>query len=417
VIAVSPTGLRSPVEGAGERARIVSLETVLAAGIVVYFSATILYYLRAFPLGHLLNLFFLVLFAFLAAAYPANRRVGATIGILVLSAIVLTVTSLISFVMRDQLELSELLRSLTWLTPAALALAVNNRLPLDHGRICYSIGVVNLFANVLITVILADFNTSIAKFEVAAPWLAISSNELSFHLIAFCFLFLALGRGMGNRVFARGVFLGSFIHLSKAHLVALAALVLTALLRKRIWLAIIVVLAGAVLLSWLATSQFIATINVPDSVERVFEPVLDAIDIIAALLFTGSSLDLDATAAAVGGHRFEVYQAALDLLLTSPFGNTQDVVETALRGLDPHSNLLYLALREGWLMALGYVLSLFVFIRSVPVASASRLVVACFVYVWLRSVFLTFDPVKILALATYVVVMLYCTPRSNGQRS
>src|SRR5690606_14068550 len=142
------------------------------------------------------------------------------------------------------------------------------------------------------------------------------------------------------------------------------------------------------------------------SVGRAFEPLLEAIDIVAALLFTGSWPDFDTAAAAVGGYRFDGYLSAFDLLVAPRPGTPPHAVETALGGPDPHSNLLYLGLREGWLIAIGYVLSLLVFIRCVPVASASRLVVACFVYVWMRSFFVTFDPVKILALATYVIAIL-----------
>lgn len=167
------------------------------------------------------------------------------------------------------------------------------------------------------------------------------------------------------------------------------------------------VVCGLVAMRWLALSEAAATLQVPPEFKRVFEPLRDLAVVGSSVLVGGGLASIGDLAGAVGLYRFEVYEAAAALLTKSPFGHSLRVVEGALGGLDPHSNILYLALREGWIVTAGYVAAILYFLSRVPTGTVrERVVFGLLVYVVLRSLFVTFDPVKLLSLALYAACVL-----------
>jgi hypothetical protein len=78
-----------------------------------------------------------------------------------------------------------------------------------------------------------------------------------------------------------------------------------------------------------------------------------------------------------------------------------------------------MALREGWLVTVAYIVLVFVFLRRIPSGNLrGRWVLGALTYVFLRSLFVTFDPVKLLALLLYMVSLteLQIGPREIGVR-
>ncbi len=367
---------------------------------------------------HLINLSFLCIFSVLAFLHCENLKLRVKYTSVVVSLVLLVLISGVSWVFRDDWDISGLARSLTWLTPMALLLGLNTVKPLRHRVICYVIAGASLITNVFVTVFLAKFNSSIAKFEVTASWTWISSNELSFHMIAFGFLFLVLASVKTKGFMALVVGFGSLIHLSKAHIVAVVVAPVVGMCRRRIWLLILIGLLVAGILQWLAFSESAADFQIPESVARAFDPLRDMARLVAKILFSGDLLNFGVISDSVGLFRFELYEGAIDLLPKSSVGHSQRVIDAALRGLDPHSNIVYLVLREGWVTLFAYLVTTLVLIRRMPTRNPrERIVMGVLVYIFLRSLFLTFDPVKLLCIALYASAVLESQENQSVLRS
>jgi hypothetical protein len=157
--------------------------------------------------------------------------------------------------------------------------------------------------------------------------------------------------------------------------------------------------------------------DVPSGFERVFVPFLDAMTLLSSAVSSGSFIQLDALGEAVGVYRFEVYVSAFDMMANGPVGLPQESVTAGLQGLDPHSNLLYLGLREGWFVLAAFLFSTLLVIGSLPVVDMrGRLVFALLVYIFIRGLFLTFDPVKLLTLGIYCFFALSATSSRENVR-
>jgi hypothetical protein len=237
-------------------------------------------------------------------------------------------------------------------------------------------------------------------------------------MVAFGFLFLVLASAKTTRRIALLVGLGSLIHLSKAHILAVVIAPIAGMCRRRIWLAILLGLFVVGIFRWLAFSDSAADLQIPESVARVFDPMRDLVDLVARILFSGDLLNLGVISDSVGLFRFEVYEGAVDLLPSSTVGHSQGVINASLAGLDPHSNIFYLALREGWVTLTAYLVTTLVLIRRLPTRNKrERVVMGVFVYIFVRSLFLTFDPVKLICLALYAAAVLESQENQSALRS
>jgi hypothetical protein len=392
------------IEGGTDRATtpLLTLTAACEIAISTYFAASFLQYVKFLPLSHLVNLAFLPVFAYMAMLRKGEIRLAFSDARALAYLSFLAAASLLCWVLRDSWDITELARSLTWLTPAALLLVVCGNEQLRHERIGFAVAAIGVGVNLGITLMFARFNTELAKFEIPIDWIGISSNELSFHLITFGFLFLLLSRGQLAAVARLAIAIGSLIHLSKAHLASAAVSPLLAFTRRRVWF--VVLMAGVVVAisGWLATPGHLTDFEIPQQVQRVFGPMRDLLSVAAQAMSAGELRDITTVAEAVGLYRFEVYEQALSLLADSSVGLSSMQVDIALRGLDPHSNILYLGLREGWIVAGTYVLLTMVFVRRIPATGAlHRWILAALIYAFLRSLFITFDPVKLMAVLVY----------------
>lgn len=396
--------------GGRRDSRRVRLSSLTAVSVASYFASSVLYYVEAVPLGHLINLAFGLVFGVIVLLADRTARVSGAEFAAIGWACLLAITSATGWVVREGWAPDGLARSVTWLTPALMIMAIRASGTVNMHAVCTAVGLTAIGSNLIFTLGFANFNPDLGKFEVDLGWTGISSNELSFHLIAFGALFFWLGGSTRVGMIVVGL---SLIHLSKAHIGSLVLSPLVSLCRSRIWLTV-AILAGVVLvLRWIAAAAALDEMVIPSGLQRVFGPLLDLTRVAGEVVggqWTGQLLDL---AGAVGLYRFEVYEAAVALLLESPFGHSAAVVDQVLLGLDPHSNVLYLALREGWLVALGYVGFILACMFLVPWRGRyGKAAVAGLAYILIRTSFLTFDPVRIVAVGAFVLV---CVSMRSGR--
>jgi len=379
-------------------AMLVPLVRLKEVAVIAYFGTGFLYYLKDVPIGHIVNLGFLLVFGILCL--PVRRpAVLQRIEVAALLVVVfIAVTSLAGALVRGADVMADAGRSLSWLVPALAMLALAQEDQFRFPEVCGWIAGLNIVQNVLATLAFARFNPGLAKFEIQTTFLDISSNELSFHLMAFGLLFLLLAQYPRLRASSAALALLSVIHLSKAHLASMGIAILAWFSRGRLVAGLVVLGLVAVLLRLALATGFAEAIVVPDSVVAVFGRLRDML-LVAALLLDGESVGAASIAEAVGGSRFLVYSSAWDALAHTPFGATHAEIDRILLGLDPHSNLLYLALREGVLVVIGYLVACGLAWWGVQGrAPASNLVIAVLTYIFLRCALLTYDPVKIVTL-------------------
>jgi hypothetical protein len=339
------------------------------ASVSVYFVSSVLYYIRPLPLGHLINGGFLLVFVLLAGVGVRGVVVSRQDAVATSGIAALAVMSAIAWVLRDAWDGSGLFRALTWLTPAALLVLLSRGGgDIDYGRIGRVTGVLGLVVNLAFTLLFARFNQDLGKFEVDLSWTAVSSNELSFHLVVFSALFLFLaGGGSTTRFSGAMTLLLSLVHLSKAHLGAALVAPLVALCRRRPWLLAMMAVVAFLLFRWVAEGDSLSALVTSQDFRRVLEPMVGMVTLVSGLLVNGEIGSAIDVAAAVGLHRLEVYEDAVGLLSGAWVGYPSGTVDLALRGLDPHSNLLYLALREGWLVTGMYLLLAVLFLARIDV--------------------------------------------------
>jgi len=381
---------------------LLSVRLLTEISVSAYFALSFLYYVNALPAGHLMNITFLGIFSSLVVFQGKGAVVRVRDVPLVALLVSLMLVSVLSWILRDDWDTAGLVRSVTWLTPVMLLILLENSPPLRHRAICYGVAVVSIVVNAFVTVVFAKLNPGISKFEVDASWTWISSNELSFHLITFGFLFLVLASRRVVGVLAVIVGFTSFIHLSKAHIVGLVVAPIVAVCRRRSWMAFTAVVTAAIFLRWFALSEFSADLVFPEAVARVFDPIRDMLEVAGSLIVAGELMSFALISDSVGLFRFEVYEGAVDLLPNAWVGYSQAVISNALDGLDPHSNIVYLVLREGWGVLVLYLVATVALMRKIPTATTSgRVVLGVLIYVFIRALFLTFDPTKLICLALY----------------
>ncbi len=399
------------------RPGVVPVRVLTETSVATYFFFSLLYYINALPAGHIMNVAFLLVFSGLAVLQSGRLMLSVRNARTALLLLLLPVISLSSWILRDDWDGAGLLRSVTWLTPIALLVLLANSPPLRHSLICLATATISLIVNLLVTAAFTAFNPSIVKFEATVSWTWISSNELSFHLIAFCFLFFVLAGVTWGKLVAVAVGLGSIVHLSKAHLASAIAAPVIGFCRRRLWLIVILSLALVGLLRWMVINDAAPRFEIPPGVERVFGPLQEMIGIAATLAFSEGLPALAAVADSVGLFRFEVYAGAVDLIPRAPFGASQSVVDQALGGLDPHSNVIYLATREGWATLATYLLVTVALVGRIPTRSArERVVIAALIYLFIRTLFLTFDPIKLICVTLYAGFVLQPDLRATTTR-
>ncbi len=392
------------------RSRVLPISLAREIALVAYFGTGFLYYLQQIPAGHLINLAFLFVFGLLGAASPGRLVLGRTELLHVVVITGIAIAALLGVVVRGGSLLTDTGRALTWFVPALALLMIAKAPDLRLGLVCRWICGINLACNLVITVLFARFNANLAKFEVQTPWFDLSSNELSYHLVAFGILFALLGSYPRPSRTGWWLALASFGHLSKAHLAAAAVATVAAILRGRMILTSLLLLLAVLLVRWSAPVLEGAELPVPDSLVAVAGRLRDLL-LLSVQWLSGGWIATDALAEAVGGSRFLVYTAAADLVGQAPFGLSQARVDQFLLGLDPHSNFIYLLLREGWLVGAGYLVVSVLSVWSVPVRSVGqRTLYAVLLYVLIRTLFLTYDPVKVVTLLLFAS----CIMRRSG---
>jgi hypothetical protein len=397
--------------------RYISLDGLIKGSIFSYFAISFVYYLNFLPLGHLINVVYSSVFALLA--YLDRGRIACSLRetLMLVAIVVLFVVSILSWVLRDAWDIGGAVRTVSWVTPIALMVLLLKVRSIDHSWICSRVALVGLLVNVVVTVGIADFDAELGKFVVNASWTWVSSNELSFHLVSFGVLFFGLARSAISVGAAWILVIGSMIHLSKAHIVALAGGGVASISGRRFWSTTGVIVVLAIAARWMFAADLIGSMDVPSGFERVFVPFLDAMTLLSSAVSSGSFIQLDALGEAVGVYRFEVYVSAFDMMANGPVGLPQESVTAGLQGLDPHSNLLYLGLREGWFVLAAFLFSTLLVIGSLPVVDMrGRLVFALLVYIFIRGLFLTFDPVKLLTLGIYCFFALSATSSRENVR-
>lgn len=393
----------------------VRVASLIEISIAAYFFLSFLYYIDFLPSGHIINIIFL--FIFLSFLVLRQGRILLPAGEVKIALLLLALpaVSVCSWVLRADWYASELIRSLSWLTPLAFLLLLVNYPKVRHDRICLITGFIGLVVNLFVTIVFATLNTGLAKFEVNTSWTWISSNELSFHLIGFSVFFFLLAGGKKARAGAALISVGSMVHLSKAHLASMVLAPIMGFCRKRAWMVFALLLIAFVFLRYLLISDFLESMEIPFGLQRVFVPIRDLMSIFIQLVFSGYFPDLAAMGNSIGVYRFEVYMIALELIPNLPFGTSADAVVLALNGLDPHSNLSYLALREGWGILGMYLAVMAGLIFRLPTSNLQgRLVTAVLIYIVLRTVFLTFDPVKLICLGLYAFFALAARERGGA---
>lgn len=396
----------------------ISVDTIAELAVFSYFSFSFVYYLNFLPLGHVINLAFAGVFAVLVVVSRDNIEVSTREAVILTALALMLLVSVLSWILRDMWDPSGAARSLTWITPITLALLLLRNRRLNFPRISLWVAWVGLLVNLAITLLFSSFDFELRKFEVNASWTWVSSNELSFHLVVFVALFFILSRKVRGILAGSAVTLLSIAHLSKAHLLALAAGAIAAVSGRRAWVAIGIAALMFFIIRWLFISGVLDSFGVPAGFERVFRPFLDALTVVSDVIFSGVIFEIDALADSIGGYRFEVYVAAFDMVRSAPFGYSQEAVSSGLNGLDPHSNLLYLGLREGWFVLATYMATSWLLIFSVPKQRlAGRLAFAVLVYAFVRGIFLTFDPVKLVALGVYSFFALAPVPSLTARES
>lgn len=394
---------------------IVRVASLIEISIAAYFFLSFLYYIDLLPSGHIVNILFLFVFLSFLILRQGHILLPAGEIKIALLLLALPVVSVCSWVLRADWYGSELIRSLSWLTPLVFLLLLVNYPKVRHDRICLATGFISLVVNLFVTIVFATLNTGLAKFEVNSSWTWISSNELSFHLIGFSvFFFLLAGRKRASAGAAL-ISLGSMVHLSKAHLASMVLAPIIGFCRRRAWMVFALLLFAFVFLRYLLISDFLESMEIPFGLQRVFVPMRDLVSIFIRLLFSGYFPDLAAMGDSIGVYRFEVYMTAFELIPNLPFGTSADAVVLALNGLDPHSNLSYLALREGWGILSLYLATMAGLILRLPISNLrGRLVTAVLIYIFLRTVFLTFDPIKLICLGLYAFFALAAQEREGA---
>lgn len=368
------------------------------AALVVYLSAALLYYVRGVPVGHALNVVFLILFG-LMPLFGDRRLILGNWHAVVISLCCLTaLASMLSAVGRATMAGADFVRSVTWILPAAILVALVQRPRPDLARVGVLSGMAGLIGNLLLVMVYGKFDEEHVKFDIVTSWIDVSSNELSFHWMVFGAGLLLLA-GRPYRRFAFVAFVLSLGHLSKAHLASSIAAVGLGALRRRILLGASVALGTVAGLIYLGQSGLLQDLRFDGPMASVFGRLRDMV-VVASQLLWNDDVDLEFLATAVGGARFEVYSMSWDLVRGSPFGLPVDEVTRQLRGLDPHSNVLYLALRDGWTVAALYLISYLVIARNIAVLGMTgHMILAVVVYSVLRTLFMTYDPVRMLVVA------------------
>lgn len=376
--------------------------------IAAYFSSSVLYYVRPLPLGHLSNAAFLVAFVSMALTSRGGVIIARRDALFAFGVTLLACASLLAWMVRDDWDFGGLVRTATWLTPASLLVLLSCAgRSIDYRRIGILTGYVGLVINLAFTALFATFNRELGKFEVDLSWVDVSSNELSFHLVVFSSLFLVICMNGRDRASAFLSLMLSMMHLSKAHLGATVVASVVALCRRRVWL--LAVSCGVVLIvvRWVVGNSIETDISFGQDFKRVLQPLVAIVVLVSGLIVSGDIGSAADLVTAVGFQRMEVYQDAGGLLAGAWVGHAPQAVESALAGFDPHSNVLYLALREGWVVVGLYLALSVAFLMRIDVGRPpGRIVLAICVYALIRSMFITFDPVKMICVfvfASYAV--------------